>query len=67
MDGRIFFNLFAKTLEKILYSTLHKLISRYPCTYLGFVIFGMRVIKVWFMGLGIVTELSHERTEVVTS
>ena len=65
--GKIFFNLFASTLEKILYRTLHRLIGRYSWTYLGFVIFWMRVMKVWLIGCERVPELNQGRIELTTS
>ena len=44
--GRIFFNLFASTLEKILYNTLHKLMERNSETNNGFLAFGINVMNV---------------------
>ena len=37
---------FASTFEKILYNTLQRLIGQNWRTYLGFIVFGMRVTKV---------------------
>ena len=46
--GKSLFYLFAKTLEKILYRTLQRLMGPYSEAYSGpfFFFFGMRVIKV---------------------
>ena len=46
--GRILFNLFAKTLEKILYRTLQRLMGRNSEPNFGFFFLGIRAIKFWF-------------------
>ena len=45
IDGRNFLSLFVRTLEKILYRTLHKLMGRYSDMDLGFFTLGIRIIK----------------------
>ena len=50
--GRNFFSLFARTSEKFLYKTLHKLIGRNSVTNSGLTTLGTRVMKVWLMGGG---------------
>ena len=44
--GKIFFSLFAKILEKVLYKTLQMLMGLNSEAYSGFFFLGMRVIKV---------------------
>ena len=44
--GKSLFKLFAKTLEKILYRTLQRLMGLYSEAYSGLSFLGMRVIKV---------------------
>ena len=44
--GKIIFSLFAKTLEKILYNTLQRLMELNLKAYSRFFFLGMRVIKV---------------------
>ena len=63
--GRIFFNLFARTFENILYNTLHKLMGRNSDTSSGFLTFGIKVMKVWFRCSGKEAEFKKDRTKVV--
>ena len=67
MEGKTFFKQLAKTFEKILYNTLHKLIGRNWWAYSGELILGISEIKVWLRDWGNVPEFSHMRMEKVTS
>lgn len=51
IHGRNFLSLFARTLEKILYRTLHKLIGLYSNTNLGLFYFGDKSDKgmIWWL------------------
>ena len=67
--GNILLSLFAKTLEKILYNTLHKLIGLNSEACSGFFFFGIRVMNVWlrcsgreaeFKNLGQIVKHPHQ-------
>ena len=65
--GRIFYNLFASTLEQILYNRLHKLMERNSETNTGFLAFGINVMNVRFKFLGSEAEFKKDRIEVEIS
>ena len=65
--GSIFFNLFANTLENILYKTLHSLMGWNLETNSGFSTLGIKVMKVWLRCSGREAEFKKERTDWVMS
>lgn len=65
--GRIFLGRFAKTLARILYITLHRLIGRYSVTFWGFFVFGMRQMWVSFSFGGMSLVFRILSTQSITS
>jgi hypothetical protein len=49
MQGKITFSLLARTLDKILYTTLQRLIGLKSVTDIGFLVLGIRAIIVAFI------------------
>ena len=65
--GRIFFNLFARTLERTLYKTLLRLMGWHYETNSGFFTFRIKVIKEWHNACGRVLLFKFIKIASITS